>query len=112
MASITVWRILGLFALAEPHFLLFFESDFQTLVRHAFDLLVASVAEGLLFTQTAGAPGDGFTCFYLYTTGFILSCDGKSFILYKLNASLLSASLIAARRSSFCRSFIRFFRMR
>lgn len=80
VAAVAVWGIFGLLALTEPDFLLLLESDLQTFIRHAFDLLMPSVTERLFFAQSAGAPGNGFTGLYLYTAGFVLGRAGKSFI--------------------------------
>jgi hypothetical protein len=76
MATIAERRRLRLLTHAVPHFFLLCEAMAQAFERHAIDLLMSSVTEGLLLAQAAGAPGVISVGSNGYTNGFIGCCFG------------------------------------
>ena len=69
MAAVAVGRILGLFALAKPHFFFLFKFYNEGLKGHAVNGFMFAVAEWLFFAQSATAPGIVLVFFYRNTGG-------------------------------------------
>jgi hypothetical protein len=76
MTSIAERRRLGLLAHAVPNFFFLCKAVAQAFERHAIDLLMSSVTEGLLLAQAASAPGVITVGSNGYTNGFIGCCFG------------------------------------